>query len=144
MAAMFLPNDHIKDAAVALFTCQFVKPSDPVFSGPCKAVINETFKSSFWDLPETDDDLLELYFAYEEKFPVDKAWELKKIPDYDKDVVNYENVRLHFLNYLNTIKGAKKEEIETFTRFAGCFVYQSGIDTSRTAFNNCHDNEASA
>ena len=44
---------------------------------------------------------------------------------------------------MNTVKGVKKEEIEAFARYAGCFTYQSSIDKSRTAFNNCHDYEAS-
>jgi len=61
--------------------------------------------------------------------------------DFEPD---YKNVRQYFLNYLKTIKGAKKEEIEAFASFAGCFFYQSSIDRSRTAFNNCHDNETSA
>jgi len=72
-----------KDPEVALFTCQFVKPSDPVFAGPCQAFFNETFKSSAWKRPEWGEELMELYFAYEEKFPNVKALELDKSPEED-------------------------------------------------------------
>jgi len=40
-----LTNGKI-DAKIALLTCQFVKPSNPDFSGPCKAFFDATFKNS--------------------------------------------------------------------------------------------------
>jgi len=76
---------------------------------------------------------------------VPKAWELDKIPDPDEEMeINYVSFYEYFTKYLNSKKGAKKDEIDAFARFAACFPYQGGIDRSREAFNNCHDYDVSA
>jgi len=87
-----------------------------------------------------------MYLTYESKYKDVKAWELDKMPDDpDDDMdINYKSIYKYYFNYLNTKKGAKKEEIEALARYVACFTYQNGIDRSREAFNNCHDYDVSA
>jgi len=58
-------NEIDSNSKPTYFTCPFVKPDDPDFSGPCKALESELYKSSVWYPPKIDDDLIEMYFTYE-------------------------------------------------------------------------------